>query len=104
MATTSPHRAARQSSARRHRVWLDPTIGPGFAVPMTAPFRSTRPDDRAGVRGYSSVPVHVTAAATSDGFDWIDALIGGVGGIATALLIMGGAFLLLSQRNRPRTA
>ena len=54
------------------------------------------------MRGYSSAPVHVTAAATSDGFDWIDALIGGVGGIATALLIMGGAFLLLSQRNRPR--
>jgi hypothetical protein len=64
----------------------------------------TRPDDRAGVRGYSSAPVHVTAAATSDGFDWIDALIGGVGGIATALLVMGGAFLLLNQRSRPRTA
>jgi hypothetical protein len=64
----------------------------------------SRPDDRAGVRGYSSVPVHVTTAATSDGFDWIDALIGGVGGIATALLVMGVAFLLLSQRNSPRTA
>ncbi len=64
----------------------------------------TRPDDRAGVRGHSSVPVHVTTTASSDDFDWLDALIGGVGGIATAFLAMGGAFLLLSQRNRPRTA
>ena len=63
-----------------------------------------RPDDRSGVRGPGSAPVYFTAAATSDGFDWIDALIGGVGGIATALLFIGGAFLLLSQRNRTRTA
>ena len=64
----------------------------------------SRPDDRAGVRGPSTAPVHFAGVATSDGFDWIDALIGGVGGVATALLIMGGAFLLLSQRNRTRTA
>lgn len=69
-----------------------------------AAVRVTRPDDRAGVRGHSSVPTHFIAAASSDGFDWIDAFIGGVGGIATALLAMGGAFLLLGQRNRPRTA
>jgi hypothetical protein len=64
----------------------------------------SRPDDRAGVRGPGAVPVHSAAAATTDGFDWIDALVGGAGGIATALLVMGGALLLLAQRNKTRTA
>jgi hypothetical protein len=64
----------------------------------------TRPDDRAGVRGPGPVPVHSAVAATTDGFDWVDALVGGAGGVATALLVMGGALLLLTQRNKTRTA
>jgi len=64
----------------------------------------SRPDDRAGVRGPGSVPVRAAVAATTDRFDWVDALVGGAGGIATALLVMGGALLLLTQRNKTRTA
>src|SRR3954454_22468210 len=60
----------------------------------------SRPDDRAGVRGPGSVPAHSAVAATTNGFDWVDALVGGAGGIATALLVMGGALLLLTQRNK----
>jgi len=64
----------------------------------------SRPDDRPGARGPGSVPAHSAVATTTDGFDWIDALVGGAGGIATALLVMGGAMLLLTQRNKTRTA
>jgi hypothetical protein len=77
----------------------------GARGPGSAPVQSAaRPDDRAGVRGPGSVPVHSAVAATGDGFDWVDALVGGAGGLATALLLMGGALLLLTQRNKTRTA
>src|SRR5262245_45582854 len=76
----------------------------GLRGPDAAALPVSRPDDRAGVRGPSSAPVHITAVATSDGFDWTDAAIGGIGGIAAALLVKGGALLLLNQRNRTRTA
>ena len=73
-----------------------------YADPVAS--SGVRPDDRAGARGPGSVPVHSAAAATTDGFDWVDALVGGAGGIATALLLVGGALLLLTQRNKTRTA
>jgi hypothetical protein len=87
---------------------------------------SVRPDDRAGVRGPGAIgspedvvvnhpdnragargPGAVTTALfqpSSTGFDWGDALIGVFGGAGTALLITGSAFLLMSRRNRVRTA
>jgi len=99
---TAPRTAAIVSTAGSSAVRPDDRAGLRGADEGAV--QATRPDDRAGVRGPSSVPVHFTAAATSDGFDWTAALIGSVGGIATALLVMGGAFLLLSQRNKPRMA
>ena len=97
--------------------------GPGAAVVTAA---IVRPDDRAGARGPGAVGApevtvathpdnrverrgpgaftSVTVQPVSDGFDWGDALIGGLGGAGMALLLTGSAFLLLSQRNRVRTA
>ena len=99
--------------------------GPG-AVTATGANRATRPDDRAGARGPGaygsgglSAATHpdnrdatrgpgafttVVVQSSSSGFDWGDAMIGGIGGIGTALLLGGGAFLLLSQRSRTRLA
>ncbi len=62
-----------------------------------------RPDDRAGLHGPgTSTPTVVEAAST--GFDWGDALIGGLGGVGTALALMGALFLVASRRSRARTA
>lgn len=79
------------------------------------------PDNRAGVRGpggvtavvayrgmlpsdYGQPNVVVADVGRFEGFDWGDALIGGLSGAGMALLLTGSAFLLLSLRNRARTA
>jgi hypothetical protein len=79
--------------------------GPGAvaatAVDSAAP---VRPDDRAGSRGPGAVvPTVVATPERVGGFDWRDAMIGGVAGLGTALLVGGCAVLVLSQRGRTRT-
>jgi len=96
------------------------------AVTPSDSTEAARPDDRTGVRGpgaYGSAGLSgashpdnrdatrgpgafttVVIQPSSSGFDWGDAVIGGIGGIGTALVLGGGAFLLLSQRSRTRLA
>ncbi len=43
-------------------------------------------------------------STSSNSFDWRDALIGGLGGMGTALLLAGCLFLLTGQRSKTRLA
>jgi hypothetical protein len=74
--------------------------GPGAAA---APSSSSHPDNRADARGPGAFTTLI-ARPSSDGFDWGDALIGGLGGVGTALLLTGCFFLLMGQRSRARVA
>jgi hypothetical protein len=66
---------------------------------------SSHPDNRAEPRGPGAfTPTTVVVASTSNGFDWGDALIGGLGGVGTALLLTGALFLITSQRSKTRMA
>jgi hypothetical protein len=65
---------------------------------------ASHPDNRADARGPGAFTTTVVLEPTSTGFDWGDALIGGLGGVGTALLLTGCLFLLMSQRNRARMA
>jgi hypothetical protein len=66
---------------------------------------ASHPDNRAEARGPGAfTPTTVVVQSTSTGFDWGDALIGGLGGVGTALLLTGGLLLLVSQRNKTRMA
>jgi hypothetical protein len=76
--------------------------GPG-AVGAPEGTIATHPDNRADRRGPGSVTA-VLVEPGSSGFDWGDGLIGGLGGAGLALLVTGSAFLLVSQRNKVRTA
>lgn len=122
-----PGAIAAEGSVARHPDNRAGARGPGALAPSrTAPV-AQRPDDRAGVRGPGAVsaaaisPVAghpdnragargpgvfttVVAAPAPDGFDWRDALIGGLGGLGTALLLTGAFFLLTSERSRTRVA
>ena len=114
--------ASTQGSASTHPDNHEGTRGPGAVAANDA---IVRPDDRAGARGpgavgapESSVVNHPDSRAgargpgaivvadrpTGDAFDWGDALIGVLGGAGTALILTGSGFLLLSQRNKARTA
>ena len=62
-----------------------------------------RPDDRAGIRG-PGTPPPATVVQSSDGFDWRDAFVGGLGGLGIALLLAGLLFLVASRRTRTRIA
>jgi hypothetical protein len=62
-----------------------------------------RPDDRAGVHG-PGTPPPTSLVRSSDGFDWQDAFIGGLGGVGIALLLAGLLFLAASRRTRTRIA
>jgi hypothetical protein len=64
---------------------------------------SQHPDNRAEARGPGAITT-VTAPSASSGFDWNDALIGGLAGVGTALLATGCCFLLVSRRNTSRFA
>ena len=74
--------------------------GPGYEGTSGAEYayRGMLPSD------YGQPNVIVAVNRPGDGFDWGDALIGGLGGAGMALLLTGSAFLLLNQRNRVRTA
>jgi hypothetical protein len=50
------------------------------------------------------VTAPATVLASDEGFDWGDATIGAAAGLGAALLLAGGAFVLGSQRGRPRVA
>jgi hypothetical protein len=76
--------------------------GPGAFDSTQLPAASRHPDNRAG-RGPGPVTT-IVSRPTATGFDWNDALIGGLGGVGTALLLTGCFFLLMSQRNKARVA
>lgn len=64
---------------------------------------AARPDDRAGIHG-PGTPPPTSLVRSSDGFDWRDAFVGGLGGVGIALLLMGLLFLVASRRTRTRLA
>jgi hypothetical protein len=76
--------------------------GPG-AIGTPGYSTTDHPDNRAGARG-PGASTRILIHPGSSGFDWSDALIGGLGGAGMALLLTGSAFLLMSQRQKPRTA
>jgi len=112
----------------------DPRGPGGIAAMQAAATSSDtiRPDNRADVRGPGAIAAAQPAASTdhprfatrpdaadllepgsfetvvvqpaSSGFDWSDALIGGLGGVGVALLLTGSFFLVASQRNKARLA
>lgn len=77
------------------------TRGPG-AFTTTRNAGSSHPDNRDGLRGPGAVTTTVVAQPIADGFDWGDALIGGLGGVGAALLLAGSLFLVSSQRSKAR--
>jgi hypothetical protein len=64
---------------------------------------SQHPDNRAESRGPGAIAT-VTTPSASSGFDWNDALIGGLAGMGTALLATGFFILLVSRRSTSRFA
>ncbi len=117
MATAPAVPARLPAGSRRTRTTRQAPAVPGAVAGHEA---SVRPDDRAGARGPGAVTpvayrgmlpsdyrlpnVVVADISRPDGFDWGDALIGVLGGAGTALILTGSGFLLLSQRNKARTA
>jgi hypothetical protein len=78
--------------------------GPGAVTTVTTSNVSSHPDNRAGMRGPGAFTTTLVAQPAGDGFDWGDALIGGLGGVGFALLLTGCVFLLAGQRNKARLA
>jgi hypothetical protein len=82
--------------------------GPGAIEAVQAaastdqPRFATRPD-AADLLEPGSIETVVVQPAPS-GFDWGDALVGGLGGLGAALLLTGGFFVVTSQRNKARLA
>ena len=90
-----------------HRVSVRPddrdgVRGPG-AIGLPEYVVANHPDNRAGARGPGAVTTALIQPG-SRGFDWGDALIGGLGGAGLALLLTGSAFVLMSQRHKVRAA
>jgi hypothetical protein len=77
--------------------------GPGAFDVTQRTGASSHPDNRAEPRGPGATTI-VVSRPSATGFDWNDALIGGIGGMGMALLLTGCFFLLMSQRNRARVA
>jgi hypothetical protein len=115
-ATTSQHpdnrSGARGPGAFATQQQTDIAVRPDDRAGMRGPgaYRSSdlsvasHPDNRAEARGPGAFTTTVVVESTSTSFDWRDALIGGLGGIGTALLLTGCLFLLMSQRNKTRMA
>ena len=80
--------------------------GPGAIAVLQVAATSTqiRPDaaDTLSPGEWQKVRGTVVVQPASSGFDWGDALIGGVGGVGVALLLTGGFFLVASQRSKAR--
>ena len=93
--------AALQTPAASHPDSRVDARGPG-AVGSPGNVAAFHPDNRA-VRGPGAVST-VVVQPSSTGFDWGDALIGGIGGLGAALLLTGCLFLLMSQRSKTRLA
>lgn len=98
--------AALESGIVRHPDNRAGPRGPGAIAAMqaTSAVIAMRPDDRSGTRGPSALTRTSVTATTPGGFDWGDAMVGGVGGMGAALLLVCSAFLLVTQRHRTRTA
>lgn len=98
--------ASLESGIARHPDNRPGPRGPGAIAAMQAKSKAaaTRPDDRSGPRGPGALTPTVVTVSTAGGFDWGDAIVGGVGGMGAALLVVGGAFVLVSLRSRTRTA
>jgi hypothetical protein len=78
--------------------------GPGAYTPASPTTGAiSHPDNRGDARGPGSID-SVVVVSSSSGFDWGDAMIGSLGGVGAALLLMGCFFLLASQRNNTRVA
>jgi hypothetical protein len=81
--------------------------GPGaIAIQAAATSSHTRPDaaDTLSPDEWEKVRGTVVVQPVSSGFDWGDALIGGLGGLGVALVLTGGFLLVASQRNKARLA
>ena len=74
--------------------------GPG-ATDVSRPSR--HPDNRAGVRGPGALTTFAASSGSSR-FDWNDALIGGLAGMGTTLLVTGCCFMLVARRGTRRFA
>ena len=104
-AAASPHDLPLGSgtTATQHARPDDRAGARGAPDLATANSAAARPDDRAGSRG-PGAPIPVTVGEPSNGFDWRDALIGGVSGVGIALLLMGALFLATARRTKARVA
>jgi hypothetical protein len=80
------------------------TRGPGVYSPSALTTGAiSHPDNRADSRGPGAVD-RVVVVSTSSDFNWGDAMIGSLGGVGAALLLMGCFFVLASQRDKTRLA
>jgi hypothetical protein len=93
-AATSQSSYVRPDDRAGPRGAFEGTVGTAVVV---------RPDDRAGVHG-PGTPPPTSLVRSSDGFDWQDAFVGGLGGVGIALLLTGLLFLVASRRTRTRIA
>lgn len=71
----------------------------GAIVPATATARPIGPDPSGATFAMPQAPV-VRITAPASGFDWGDAGIGAAGGLALALLGVGGGLVISHQRPR----
>jgi hypothetical protein len=95
-----------------HRIGVNGALQPGFAL---------YPDNRSAARGPGAIAApqegsrvtvtrpgestpQVVAESQDNGFDWGDAVVGAAVGVGAAVLSIGCAVLLISQRARARTA
>jgi hypothetical protein len=70
-----------------------PPASPSTSAVGTAPSTSS-----GGIAKASAAPTVIRVQAPSSGFDWGDAGIGAAGGLALAMLGLGGALAISSQR------
>jgi len=71
----------------------------GAIVPATATAKPVGPDPSGASFAIPQTPV-VRITTPASGFDWADAGIGAAGGVALAMLGLGGALVISHQRPR----
>jgi hypothetical protein len=71
----------------------------GALLPATATAKPTGPDTTGASYTIPQTPV-VRVITPASGFDWGDAGIGAAGGLAIAMLAVGGGLLISDQRPR----
>ena len=75
------------------------TLALGAIVPGTAAAKPVGPDPSGASYTIPQAPV-VRITAPANGFDWGDAAIGAAGGLALAMLGVGGGLVISHQRPR----